>query len=52
MWRKKPRYSSVYNKHNRHMRQDSDSEGQGSILRMDLLYFFDFPSSDPFKLIS
>lgn len=50
MWRKKPRYSSVYNKHNRHVRQDSDSEGH--ILRMDLLYFFDFPHSDLFKLIS
>lgn len=52
MWRKKPRYSSVYNKHNRHMWQESDSEGQGIILRMDLLYFFDFPLSDPFQLIS
>lgn len=52
MWRKKPTYSSVYNKHNRHMWQENDSEGQGIILRMDLLYFFDFPLSDPFKLIS
>lgn len=43
----RPRQHSVYDKQNRSIEQDSNSESHGIVLRMDLLNFSDFPPSTP-----